>query len=221
MAGILGLVGSGEFTKAMVDCDKFLLEKTSKPKVAILPTAAGEEAKYYKWIEDGVKHFKNLGTHVVGIPILTRQQANDPKMAKSLQEFNFYYFSGGNPGYLLDTIKNTKCWEVIYRKFLQGATLVGSSAGAMILGKMVWTRVYDFVAGRTLKPWEEGLGIVEFGILPHYDFALREFSKDDWERIKINLPKGIKIIGIDEDTVYVRISGKWKVIGEGKVHEIQ
>ncbi len=221
MTGILGLVGSGEFTKEMVDCDKFLLEKTSNPKVAILPTAAGEEKNYYKWIEDGVGHFKSLGVAVEGIELIKRQQAESAEFAAKLTEFNFFYFSGGNPGYLLETIKNAKCWETIYRKFLQGATLVGSSAGAMIMGAAVWTRVYDFVAGKILKPWEVGLGIVDFGILPHYDFALREFSKDDWEKIKINLPKGVKIIGIDEDTAYIRISGKWQVMGEGKVHEIQ
>ncbi|MEK7182629.1 MAG: Type 1 glutamine amidotransferase-like domain-containing protein [Patescibacteria group bacterium] len=99
MLGTLALVGSGEFTPAMEEVDRFLLSHIKTPKVAILPTAAGQEPDYYKWIEKGIAHFSGLGIEAHGIPIIARDDAH--RLAKKLHEFNFYYFSGGNPGYLL------------------------------------------------------------------------------------------------------------------------
>ena len=183
------------------------------------PTAAGQEPDYYKWIEKGIAHFSGLGIEAHGIPIIARDDAH--RLAKKLHEFNFYYFSGGNPSYLLDTLKDTPAWETMYTQFTQGATLIGSSAGAMVLGKMAWTRVYEFMNRGVLAPWEKGLGAVEFGIIPHYDTAQREFSREQWKTIHRLLPHGIPVIGIDENTAYIRLNGKWHVKGKGRVHKVQ
>ena len=220
MTGVLVLVGSGEFTAAMAEVDRFLLRKLRKPKVAILPTAAGREP-YQKWIDDGVRHFKNLGVEVEGVHLLSAADASNPKIANKLSDFNFYYFSGGDPGYLLNTLKDFLACQTIFGQFRAGATLVGASAGAMVLGKMLWARVYDYLNNSVLKPWEPGLGIVDFGVIPHYDAAQGEFTKEQWQQIIGIIPKELKVLGVDEDTAYIRVSKKWQVMGKGEVHILE
>ncbi len=221
MSGILGLVGSGEFTGAMIDVDKFLLKHTPNPVVAVFPTAAGEETDYKRWIDMGVKHFEKLRAKVFGVDLSTRKDSKDPGILKQIEEANFYYFSGGNPGYLFDMLKETSAWKLINGRFQNGATLVGSSAGAMVMGKKVWARVYDFARKGVLKPWENGLEVVDFGIVPHFDYIQNSFSKEKLEVMESNYPAGVPIIGIDENTAYIRIRDKREVMGRGKVHKLK
>lgn len=217
--GILVLAGSGEFTRAMEAIDKYLLSLAKNPVVAIIPTAAGEESDYDKWIKDGVGHFEKLGAEVYGVHLIKRWDAGDKGILKQLEDANFYYFSGGNPGYLLDTIKDTPAWKLIHSRFISGATLVGSSAGAMVMGKKVWARVYDFRRG-IAKPWEEGLGVVDFGVVPHYDYMQNNFSEEKLQLMEKNYPKDVPLVGIDEYTVYIQINGKWEARGKGQIHKL-
>lgn len=216
--GILALVGSGEFTDAVIPIDQYLLSKIKNPKVAILPTAAGEEKTFSKWIEDGVKHFKKLGAEVSGVNLITRDDANNPKILKQLEKFNFYYFSGGDPDYLLKVLKGSPAWDLIYKRYKKEAVLAGSSAGAMVFGKKVWAKVYDFDNKGILYPWEKGLGVVEFGILPHFNTIRKYFNDSKIKQMESIFPKDLKIVGIDEDTAYINMEGNWKVLGKGKVH---
>lgn len=217
--GILALVGSGEFTDAVIPIDQYLLSKIKNPNVAILPTAAGEEKAFSKWIEDGIKHFKKLGVEVDGINLINKKDAQDPNILKQLENFNFYYFSGGDPNYLLNVLKGSKAWDLIHERFNKGATLVGSSAGAMVFGKKVWAKVYDFDKKGILVPWEKGLGVVDFGILPHFNMIRHYFNENQLKQMESNYPKDINIVGIDEDTAYINMEGKWSVLGKGQVHD--
>lgn len=218
--GVLALVGSGEFTDVMLEVDQFLLRQIKSPKVAILPTAAGQEKAFSKWIEDGVKHFKKLGIEVDGVNLINREDAQDPKTFKQLESFNFYYFSGGDPDYLLKVLIGSKIWDLIYKRFKKGeAILVGSSAGAMVFGKKVWAKVYDFDKKGILVPWEKGLGVVEFGVLPHFNMIRKYFNDEQIKKMESNYPK-IKIVGIDEDTAYINMEGNWTVLGKGSIHEV-
>lgn len=218
MNKILALVGSGEFTSAMDDVDKFLLSNITSPKVAILPTAAGAEADYEKWIRDGEKHFKKLNSSALGIHLTNRKNANDARIIKQLTSCNFFYFSGGDPGYLLDTIKDTKAWKIILQKYTKGAILAGSSAGAMVLGAMVWARVYEYERTGKLLQWEKGLDVVPFGVIPHFKYIQKQFNAKQKADLKRVMPKDVETIGIDENTAFIQFDGKWQIMGNGKVH---
>src|SRR3989344_2038962 len=139
----LALIGSGEFTSAMDEVDRFLLDHTPNPKVAILPTAANLEPNWRKWVTDGVRHFSHLGVSAEGV---------NPLDPVKLKQFNFFYFSGGDPGHLLKSLKNTPVWKTILDLHKSGATLVGSSAGALVFGKTVWASVYKFINEGLILP---------------------------------------------------------------------
>src|SRR3989304_9881963 len=218
MSGVLALIGSGEFTPSMNEVDKFLISQTKNPKIAILPTAAGLEPDFQKWTNDGIAHFKKLGASAIGIHLLKRNDAMNNQLINQLTDHNFFYFSGGDPGHLLDTLKGSTAWKVILNKFKSGATLAAASAGAMVIGNSVWARVYAFDKKGEVLPWEPGLNLVNFGVIPHFNEITHYFKPEQIILVKKNLPKIGKIIGIDENTAYVKIKKSWRILGAGSIH---
>ncbi len=216
--GILVLAGSGEFTDAMNEVDQFLLSQLTAPVVAIIPTAAGQEDDYHKWIRSGEDHFQKLGAKVFGVNLLKREDAESEEILSQLSSANFFYFSGGDPGYLLDSLVNTKAWHVSLEKYGSGAILAGSSAGAMVMGDVVLARIYNFYRNGHPPKWEKGLGLVSFGIIPHFNKMGEDLNPNTKKELLEHFPKNDTIIGIDEDTAYINKEGEWRSMGKGTVH---
>lgn len=217
MNGLINLVGSGEYLPVMRDVDRFLLDSLNlndrKPRVACLPTAAGKEGEssVSRWLNMGVQHFTALGADVEAVHIIDRATANDPCWEPILETADLIYFSGGDPGYLYETMKDSLAWSAAQRAWERGAIYAGCSAGAMILGK----RMPSFRLAGT----QEGFGIVPATfIIPHFDAI-----PGVWKPIVFGLQRGLKkderMIGIDEDTAIIgRRNGEWIVKGKSKAH---
>lgn len=95
---MLALVGSGEYLPAMQPVDGVLLQRLrSTPRVACLPTAAGAEGaeRIAYWSRLGVEHFTRLGAQAEALPIIDRASAHDARLAATLADCSFVYFSGG------------------------------------------------------------------------------------------------------------------------------
>lgn len=194
MAGMLVLAGSGEFTPAMRAVDEAVLRRTpgASPRVAIVPTASGLEGPVpLTWIERGVAHFAALGCAAFGVPILNRGDADRPEHAAALAGADLIYLSGGNPRHLVAAFDGSAAWVAIRAAWAGGATLAGSSAGAMALGELT-------IAPFTAPPsWVPALGLLpHLGILPHYD----RFGALRTGPLVALAPPGLTILGIDEDT---------------------
>ncbi|MGH2517789.1 MAG: Type 1 glutamine amidotransferase-like domain-containing protein, partial [Ktedonobacterales bacterium] len=137
--GALALVGSGEYTNAMNDADAYLLETLGGPagaRVVLLPTASGLEAGApARWNELGRGHFASLGvSQIRATLILHRADASDAEQLDLLRGGTFFYFSGGSPGQITETLRGTPAWDIIREAHARGAVLAGCSAGAMALG---------------------------------------------------------------------------------------
>ena len=117
MNGLIALLGSGEYLPVMNDVDRYLLANCDaqgpKPRVVCLPTAAGREgnASVTRWSTMGVEHFARLGAEVQAVPVIDRDSANDPKYASIIEAADLIYFSGGDPGYLHQTMKDSLAWD--------------------------------------------------------------------------------------------------------------
>src|SRR5512135_1588770 len=113
MNGLITLVGSGEYLPVMNDVDRYLLGSLHlngrKPRVVCLPTAAGREgdSSVNRWLTMGVQHFQALSAEVSPVPIIDRTTADDPRWEPLLENADLIYFSGGDPGYLYETMKNS------------------------------------------------------------------------------------------------------------------
>jgi len=215
MNGLIALVGSGEYLPVMEDVDRYLLDSLNvrTPHVVCLPTAAGQEGdeSINRWSRMGVEHFRKLGADVNAIRIVDKASADDPQHVSLLESADLIYFSGGNPQYLYETMKDSRAWSALQKAWSNGAVYAGCSAGAMILSK----RIPSF----RLLGTQDGFGIVPASfVIPHFD-AIPGLWKPLVLALKSQLKKGERMIGVDENTALVGTLGEeWKVMGKGKVH---
>jgi len=217
MNGLIALVGSGEYLAVMDNVDRHLLDSLNlngrKPRVVCLPTAAGREgdASVNRWSSMGIEHFQKLGAEVSALHIIDRASADDVQWEALLEEADLVYFSGGDPGYLHQTLNGSRAWRAARRAWERGAVYAGCSAGAMILAK----RMPSFRLAGT----QAGFGLLlAMFIVPHFD-AIPGIWKPIVFALQKQLKKGERMIGVDENTALVgRLGGEWSVMGQGKVH---
>ena len=216
MQGLVALVGSGEFLAAMSEIDAGLLAATGRrrPRVALLPTASwpdGDEV-FRRWASLGVEHFTALGAEVEPVLVRDRLDADDPAHVQAIDEADLVYLSGGKPGHLTETLASSPVGAALVAAHERGAILAGCSAGAMTLAGRHW----DLRGRRLLWPlrWRSGLGIVPGAtIIPHYDAFPEAMSA----LLVFQAPRGLPVIGIDEETAAVGRDGAWQVQGRGRV----
>ncbi len=222
----LVLLGSGEFTQAMDETDTYLLSfpkesyEFEDKSVAILPTAAGQEENWQKWIDDGVSHFTKLGAKAYGVPVVKRQDTMNSDYLSQVEKASLIYFSGGEPGYLHQVFVGSLLWDAIIAAYKKGQIVAGSSAGAMVLGSWTLANGQNVFFKNAEPVWEKAFSIVNYTIFPHYDFAKRE-KEEVVEKVMRTAPKqvGKAWIGIDEDTALILINETdAKVMGKGNVY---
>jgi cyanophycinase len=206
--GPLALVGSGEFTAAMEEVDRDLLQGRPS-RVVFLPTAAapeGEERLGY-WVDLGNSHYRRLGVEAVALMVRRREDAEDEKLAGQVAGAGLVYLSGGDPAYLADTLRDTAVGAAIRRAWEAGAAVAGCSAGAMAMTEYA-PRMRDRV-----NPPVAGLGFVSgVVVLPHFD-RMEQWLPGATDLALASAPPGYAVLGIDEDTAVVGGPTEWRVAG--------
>jgi cyanophycinase-like exopeptidase len=103
----------------------------------------------------------------------------------------------------------------MFEAWLDGASLAGSSAGAMALCSHTLIRA-RFPDHSNRRP-AEALGLVpNTAVLPHYD----TFGRRWVESAQRELP-GVTLLGIDERSAAVWADGSWRAAGPGSVTVIR
>jgi len=97
--------------------------------------------------------------------------AKEDIFEKQIRLADVIYFRGGDTYKLLEILKKIKKLESLF----EGKIIIGSSAGACVLGKYFYDNDYD--------KFDEGLGFVNFKIFCHYDESCLELVKklDDYK----------------------------------------
>ena len=224
--GALALVGSGEYLPVMQDLESALINSgisNGKPNVFLqIPTAAGEESaeRLKFWESRGADQARSIGTVQEFLPIFKREDAFNDKYISLVNDAALIYFSGGDPGYLANSLHETPLWDEIKKNWLAGASLAGCSAGAMALS----SDVPNFF--RMKEEGIPGLNVIpHLRPIPHYN-KFFGWIPDSAAKIVMKAPDGTVIIGIDEDTALVTgldedtnlAEKSWRVYGEGSVH---
>ena len=208
MAGTIALVGGDEFRRYCREMDAEIMAAAGRQpaRVVVIPTAAANSGPV-KAANDGVTHFNGLGGRAEPLLILDREQANDAGLVQGVAAADVIYFTGGNPDHLLDTLRDSKLLASILEAVEQGATLAGSSAGAMVMGAVM------------RRPrggeWVDGLGIAaDLAVLPHHENSNPAAA---FEQLHSRLSDGLTVLGIDAQTGVLGQPGHWRVTGYGKV----
>jgi cyanophycinase len=124
-----------------------------------------------------------------------------------LGDAGLIYFSGGNPVFLTETMRDTLLWREVVRRWEAGAALGGCSAGAMAFGGWVLDIRHP------AKPGIPGLGLVPgIRILPHFDRFLGRMP-DVLVRPFLRQVEGVASVGVDEDTALVGGPDSYTVMG--------
>jgi cyanophycinase len=205
--GPIALVGSGEYLPVMQDVEAALLAGRA-PKYVQIPTAAapeGEKSLNY-WVDLGIRQAERIGVSAVPVVVENRADANSPELAQLVKDAGLIYLSGGNPAFLANTLRDSLVWNAIYEAWQDGAALAGCSAGAMALA--------DHIPGLRLTSHAptRGLGAVpHIRVLPHFDQMFAHVP-DFFARF-MNVPDGVNVVGIDEDTAIVGGPFEWEVKG--------
>jgi cyanophycinase-like exopeptidase len=193
----LALVGSGEYTPAMLEVEAGLIAGRA-PRYVQIPTAAsaeGEQRLHY-WVELGKAQAGRLGVEAVPLIVRTREDAADPDIVAQVAGAGLIYLSGGSPTLLARILRDTPLWSAVVAEWRGGAALAGCSAGAMAMA----THVPEM--RRPGRPGEAGLGLLpQIRVLPHFDRML------GWMPDVLTRPffraEDVHIVGIDEDTAIV------------------
>jgi cyanophycinase len=221
MNGLIALLGSGEYLPVMNDVDRYLLSETVRdgrtPRVVCFPTAAGLESdeSVSRWMSMGEQHFRALGADATALRITNRAEADDPAHAALIEQADLIYFSGGNPGYLFETMQGSKAWEAVLTAGERGAAFAGCSAGAMFIGEFL-----PDLRGFSLRQKKAFAQLEKSHIFPHFDRMVA------WRGVTIPIlqpliPAGEYALGLDEDTALVgKLGGPWQVMGRQKVYVI-
>lgn len=208
MSGPVALVGSGEFLDVMRPIDEALLEGRAR-RAVILPTAAAEDGaeRVDYWIELGRSHFAAMDVEPVALRVLNRRDADDVSLARQIEGAGLVYLSGGNPGYLADTLRHTALWQAVLTAWQDGCALAGCSAGACAL---------TAVADDFREPGRfsgAGLGVIgQIATIPHFD-RFDAFAPHLAHDMVASAPDGVTVVGIEEETALVGGPSHWRVAG--------
>ena len=207
MLGSIVLAGGDEFRPGCEETDSAIIASRGPGpvRVIIVPTAAVTGPS--KAASDGVSHFSKLGAVASELMVLDSRHANDPEMADQVSGVSVVYFTGGDPGHLLDNIRGTKLLERLLEELEKGAVVGGSSAGAMVMGSMM----------RRPPTWDWGpaLGVAAgLAVLPHHEHSDPPTVVQD---LSVTVPPDLTVLGIDAQTCCLGSPGKWKVLGPGRV----
>src|SRR5437764_6054308 len=154
-AGPLALVGGDEFRPGNEETDRILAG--CGERAFVLATAAARQnpgaavATARAW-------FAALGLTVEELRVLGRKDAMDPGRAREAATGRFFYLTGGDPGLVVDVLRDSPVWDAIVAAWRNGAALAGSSAGAMALGE--WTLVRERWPNHQRRRVAPALGLV-------------------------------------------------------------
>ena len=206
--GPIALVGSGEYLPQMTAIEASLLSGRPPRYVQLATAAVPDGPKVVEhWHNLGKTQDERIGAEAVIIPVNVRDDAMNEAYVELVAGAGLIYMSGGNPGYLAETLRETPVWDAIVRAWRSGAALAGCSAGAMAMTTWVPSLRHPKKGGTP------GLGLLpHLRVIPHFDMFTKRMP-DVATRFLLPFDDNATILGIDEDTAVIGGPEEWTVQG--------
>ena len=204
MSGTVCLQGGAEFGADCVDMDRALLAADPGP-VVVSALAGTVGSDYATASARGVQHFQALGaTDVVAAPDVREDRESALAVLRTAR---LLVLPGGSPSRLLAALTTTGADGVVQELLAAGGTVMGASAGAMVL--CGWTVLPD----RGRPQVTRGLGALPaLLVVPHWTPGDR---RPDWlAAIRAGVPDDVQILGLPEQSgVVVASDGTITAVG--------
>ncbi len=209
------LTSNGLANKSIVDALQDLVDKPlAECSLAFIPTAANFKDTDKSWLINDLHNVKLADFKFIDIVDI----AAVPKYSwlPRLEKADILLFGGGNTFFLLYWLEKSGL-KTLLPDMLKTKIYIGISAGSIATAK----RVYTSNSERNLGPElggvasDEGLGLVDFCIRPHYTspkFAIGTDEKLTELAEQIKTP----IYAIDNHSAIKVVDGNLEIISEGK-----
>lgn len=214
-AGQLIIIGGHEDKKG----DRVILQAVAdaagkKGRVAVVTVATKlpeELADEYRAV------FRELGVEQVdAVDIRTRDEAFDQERIDLIAQANVIFFTGGDQLRISSQIGDTPLFRCMRERFGQGASIVGTSAGAAAMPEtMLIGGANDATATLSGLSMAPGLAFIQDVVIDSH-FAERGRIGRLLAAVAQN-PRNLGL-GIDEDTAVIVRDGHLRVLGSGAVH---
>ncbi len=207
--GPLALVGSGEYLPEMAEIEGSLIAGRPPRYVQIATAAVPDgEATVERWHNLGRAQAERLGVEPVILDIKDRSDADSAEIAKMVDGAGLIYLSGGHPGFLAETLRDTAVWAAIVEAWRGGAALAGCSAGAMAFSAWVPSLRHPREGGT------RGLALLpHVRAIPHFDAFVSRIP-DMMTRFLLPHDPAVTVVGVDEETALVGGPSEWIVKGK-------
>lgn len=136
MSGWILASGGNEFSSSYQQADLAALEKRTDKSSALLVVVTAPFPTQELAYKTAQKHFNSLGIKTLMSPILSDKDLTTENISQ-LENSSAIYFAGGTPSRLVEAFIDTDAEAAIQNALLNGAVLMGSSAGAMLFGSRV------------------------------------------------------------------------------------
>lgn len=205
MTGTLALVGGKEFTDGCT-FDRSLLDAAGATEVVVIPTAAAYEHPG-RAVDAATAYFAPLDVEVRGLELVSRPDALDEAIVATIRDARCVYLVGGSAMHARAVLMHSPAWDAVVGAWDDGATIVGSSAGAQVLcDPMVDARGGAFTLG---------LGLIEqVAVVTQRN----QWSAEALHRTRSLSAPDLVVLGVDEATAAIRApDGTWRSEGVGEV----
>ena len=210
MVGPLALVGGEELKPGNEPQDEVLVRASGNGQAFVLATAAARQRPELA-VRNAQKWFASLGLEVEELPVLRRSEAMSAGVAARAAEGRFFYVVGGDPGRVVDVLRDSPVWAAIVEAWRKGAALAGSSAGAMAFGQ--WTLIHGGRPGSANRRFKDGLGLVpRTAVAPHFETVGHR-----WVDSARSTARDVVLVGIDGASAALWENGTWRALGHGGV----
>jgi cyanophycinase len=210
--GFVALVGGDEFRPGNEEQDHMLVAQRRTGAAYIVPTAAARQ-RPDRAVATAQAWFRGLELEVVELSVLRRSDAASALNVELAEQGGLFYLTGGDPGLVVDVLRDSPVWRAIVAAWRQGAALAGSSAGAMALGE--WTLIRKAFPGHAERRYKPSLGLVpRVAVAPHFE----TFGHRWVDSVLLEPPtKDVVIVGVDERSAAVWNGHAWTARGPGSI----
>lgn len=218
--GSLIIVGGGDTPYAVQEKFVALAEWEGKARIAIFTMASTQFDEEAAEVSD---EFRLLGAEVDVINI-NREQADSEIVATQIASYTGFWFIGGDQNRLSTVLQGTRTLQVIEQRYLAGAVVGGTSAGAAVMTHTMLTGESRSDSPHDKRPNMVALRSTEvaqgFGLLPGA-IVDQHFTRRSRHNRLVSAVLDYPLlvgVGIDEETaLLVKPDGLWEVMGNGHV----
>ena len=210
--GYLALVGGDEFKAGNEEQDRLLVAHRGPGPAYVVPTAAARQRPELA-VATARRWFASLGLEVMELRVLKRSDANSKAIEERAVQGGLFYLTGGDPGLVVDVLRDTAVWQAIVQAWRHGAALAGSSAGAMAFGQ--WSLIRKAHPGDAARRYKPALHLVpRVAVAPHFE----TFGQRWVDSALVEPPDpDVVVAGIDERSAAVWNGRAWSAHGPGSV----